>query len=128
MHDMATFTSARNDFGFRLLGELLGATSGPNLIISPLSVSLGLSMANEGARGATRAAIEQTLMAASQASGLVDPLLASLVDVEGIEVDVANSVWSRADIALRSEYVDTLYKAYRAQAVTLDFSSPLAPG
>src|SRR5205814_90362 len=53
--------AAQLAFGFRLHGALAPAASGGNLLISPLSVALALSMTYNGARGSTQSAMARTL-------------------------------------------------------------------
>jgi len=124
---VASYAAAGGDFGFRLLDQLL-ATGGENVLVSPLSATLALSMANEGAGGDTRAAIQGTLGIDAPTRDAAAALLASLADPgQGVQLDVANSAWSNRGFALRTAYVDALRTAYRAQATALDFASPRAP-
>lgn len=56
---------ADNDFGFRLPRTLVSDHVSSNVIVSPLSVSQALTMAYNGAAGATRKAMAETLGIAS---------------------------------------------------------------
>src|SRR5690349_19428401 len=56
----AALAAANLDFAFRLFRQLARA-KGQNTFISPLSVSIALTMTANGARGATRQAILNTL-------------------------------------------------------------------
>src|SRR3990172_3294901 len=54
--------NASNHFAFELLGEANAAESSkPNLLLSPLSVSMALGMALNGAAGSTFTAMRETL-------------------------------------------------------------------
>jgi serine protease inhibitor len=57
----AAVIEAGNAFGFRLLRTLAAEPGAVNVMVSPLSVSLALTMTYNGARGATKTAMARTL-------------------------------------------------------------------
>ena len=119
---------ARNDFGIRLLAELLPDTADRNVFVSPPSVLLALSMALNGARGPTREAMTGALGFAGLENDEVNRLNATLLasldtDDPDIELDVANALWVRSGIPLAREFVHACAEHYRGRAEELDFDA-----
>lgn len=125
-HMIIRLARAQNDFGFRLLGQLIQEFEGENTFLSPFSVSVALAMTYNGAGGRTRQAI-------SAALGLQDltldefnqgstALLAALRDLDPqVELAVANSLWLRRGIQLNPEFQQRMTDVYEAGVATLDF-------
>ena len=91
-----------NTFGFDLLKEVDGARddSAPNTIISPLSATMALGMALEGADGETFQAMQSALrfqgLAREEVNASYRGLLDLLLELDPqVEMSIANSVWSR---------------------------------
>lgn len=88
-----------------------------NLVISPYSLGVALSMLEEGAEGETKAeiddALEGRLYAAEDLGGGDDLVVKS-----------ANSLWISNDFSIRNRYVSLLEKDYDAFVTTQDFSDP----
>lgn len=114
-------------FGIALLQRLSAQAKNQNVFISPLSIGMALSMAADGARGATRDAIVRALGASgselAQANGALAATLAHNPDAQ---IGVANAIWFRQDIPPRTPYVNLLRTNYRAQAQALRFGDPSA--
>ena len=100
---------------FRNVSALEGEDS--NVLVSPYSAGVALSMLADGAEGQTRDEIVAALGGCTFAG---DTLAAdSLVDVRS-----ANSAWLRSGFGLKKEYVQRLEKTYGAMIAEKDFSSP----
>ena len=56
-----SIVAANTDFAVRLMKELQSKQKGKNIFISPLSVSIALTMTYNGANASTRAAMRSTL-------------------------------------------------------------------
>ncbi len=114
-------------FGIALLQKLAPQAKTQNVFISPLSIGMALSMAADGARGQTRAAIAHTLgFSAAAFAPANSSLISALASNHDAQVAVANALWLRQDIPPKPAYVNLLQTAYRAQAQALQFGNPSA--
>ena len=88
-----------------------------NIVASPYSAGVALSMLTEGAMGQTKVELDNAL------NGCVfsDQNLAS---GDSVVVKSANSVWIDSDFSVRNHYVNVLQKNYDALVETLRFSDP----
>lgn len=93
------------------------SNKGSNVVVSPYSAGVALSMLMEGAEGQTRVEIDNALNGCLFASDRPD-------FGDSIVFKSANSVWINDDFSIRNRYVDILQKNYDALAVTQDFSDP----
>ena len=59
--DVSSVASANTRFGFKLLQDLRERDSGANIFISPLSISIALTMTYNGAVGETEHAMAEVL-------------------------------------------------------------------
>lgn len=120
-----------NDFGIVLLKELnaLQTEEQENIFISPLSISMALGMAANGANGNTQDAILDAMQVstlnisdANQAySDLRDRL--PMVDPD-VQVDIANSIWYRNGFNIQSPFLQVNQLYYGAQVSGQDFTDP----
>lgn len=122
--------AAINTFGFNLLHELGTGETSENLFFSPLSLSLMLQMAYNGADGQTAQEMAQVLQvegmdiaALNEASKTLQEELAATADVELL---LGNSVWVQQGHALLDSFLNTIGDYFDAEAATLDFASPAA--
>lgn len=119
-------------FAFNFYDQINDGTD--NIIFSPLSLSLALSMALAGAKGETRAEMFDAL-AISDLSDALDPTFNSLLlQVEGSQADlkdktrgdkfqlnIANSIWGQAGFELNKDFLDTLARNYGAGIYSVDY-------
>jgi len=102
--------AALNPLGLGLF-RFLSASHNDNVVISPLSVKMCLSMV---ASGATKGSVTETEM------------MAVLGDLSRMQVDsaidVANSAWVRA--AIKAEYLEHIQKEFGAEAFPLADTNP----
>lgn len=120
---------ANNDFGFRLLAELVRAEAGESVFISPFSIGVALAMTYLGARGATRAAMAQTLGLAAipleETHTGYAALLAALRSAEPQALlSLANSLWSGKEDTFLPDFVARSRTVFGAELATVDFSHP----
>jgi serine protease inhibitor len=123
--------SANTKFGLKLLAQLLKEGGDRNLMISPSSVAIALSMTYNGANGETQKAIAQTLElqgmsldAANQANlALSDSL--KKADPK-VKLAIANSLWGKQGFAFKPDFLERNQQFYQAEVANLDFSSPAA--
>lgn len=88
-----------------------------NVVVSPYSAGVALSMLAEGAEGQTRAEFDDALngcLFGSEDLGAND----------SIQVKSANSVWVSDNFSIRNRYVDLLEKDFDAFITTQNFADP----
>lgn len=88
-----------------------------NVIVSPYSAAIALSMLEEGAAGQTKVEIDNVL-----GGGLFKAKNFSAD--EQVVIRSANSVWVDDDFSIRNRYVSLLEKDFDAFITTADFSDP----
>lgn len=118
-------------FGFEALRELRAEKPGANVFISPTSIAIALTMAANGAEGATRAAILNGLGAQNETIDSLNAanhaLLAELTGSQAVQLAIANALWLQEGFPVNPSFAQTLATLYGAQAENLDFRSPAAP-
>jgi len=117
-----------NDFSFALFQRVAKSDAGSNLFISPLSASMSLGMAMNGASGSTFDAIRTALRLDSGDVGQLDAGYQGLIGLlRGLDptttFQIANSVWYRNNFSLKQPFLDTTKKYFDAQAQGLDFTN-----
>jgi serine protease inhibitor len=125
--------TSQNRFGFKLYAELARKDSARNLFISPASVMLALAMTYAGARGETRRALAETLelegIDDDQLGRAAADLLVALRRTDSrVILSVANSLWARAGLALRPDFIRRAEQSFDAKVNTLDFARGDAAG
>ena len=91
--------------------------SGENVVVSPYSAGVALSMVAEGAEGQTRVEFDDAL------NGCLFKA-ADLGSNDTVTVKSANSVWITDDFSVRTRYVSILENDFDAEVVNLDFADP----
>jgi serine protease inhibitor len=129
--DPATAAGAINTFGLNLLADETAHRKRANVFISPLSVFFALAMTEGGAAGQTRADMRKTLAvpAAANEDALhqsASALLKSLQAQKGVQLSIANALWSDARLPLAPSFVELCRNFYQADATTLDLAGPSA--
>jgi len=141
--------TANNAFGLDLYGQLMGDGGGGNVLISPLSASLALTMTYAGAEGATATemasvlhanlpdggsifdgqnALDQALLGrgsaafaqAQQGGGEPTPVASDY------QLQIANAVWGEKTFPWSSGFLTTLAQSYGTGVYLTDFAD--APG
>jgi serine protease inhibitor len=125
--------TADNTFGFRLLNAVQKTLPNRNVVLSPVSAALNLSMVLNGAEGQTK---EEMLKALALNGSDIDAINAAnekLIKAigartNGVTLSVADSLWvdSRRAV-LRPDFMKRVQTSYAAEVEGLDFSSPDAP-
>ncbi|MGE4586988.1 MAG: serpin family protein [Mangrovibacterium sp.] len=122
-------TGQDNDFAFDLLKTTVNAESKPNVFISPLSVSMALSMTLNGANGETAGEMLQALRVSGytmeQINDYNQTLREALLEVDpSTELGIANSIWNRLGISFKEAFIKTNQTFYDAEVREMDFSDP----
>ncbi|MCE2395666.1 serpin family protein [Candidatus Poribacteria bacterium] len=129
--DVSSVTSANTRFGFKLLHDLRERDPGGNIFISPLSISIALTMTYNGAVGETERAMAEVLeidaLDFSTINNSNKALRNSLENPDPkVEISIANSIWSRQGVDFNPEFLERNRVFFGAEIASLDFSSPQA--
>ena len=123
-------SDANTKFGFKLLTELYNQKPGTNVFISPLSISLALTMTYNGALGKTKQAMAKTLEIEGMDLQAVNQANAELREtLKGtdpqIELAIANSIWLRNTFdEVNPDFLDRNNRFFGAEIASLDFDDP----
>jgi len=124
--------AADNAFGFRLLNAVQKKSPNQNVVLSPVSAALNLSMVLNGAEGETRHEMLSALALHGSELEEINTANEELIKLlrtptQSVTLSVADSLWVDSRRAkLRPEYVKRMHSAYDAELVNLDFSAPSA--
>ena len=126
-----TLAGSTNDFGFKLFREVAQAAPSTNVFISPLSVSMALGMAYNGASGTTREAMQKTLELSGLTIAQANQSYKSLIELLGgldpeVQFTIANSIWHRQEFFVEPGFLEVNRDYFNAEVSGLDFSSPTA--
>lgn len=112
-------------FGLDLFRRLADAAPDENVVVSPLSAGLALSVLANGATGATLAGIGRTLATGLEMDALnaANAALLDALEGEDVELVVASSVWGRRGVPVLPAYVEQVKRVYGAEAAAVDFAS-----
>jgi serine protease inhibitor len=110
-------SSANNDFAFNLFRDIQNQNAGTNLFISPLSVSMALGMAMNGASSSTQQSILNTIQFGSLQPIAVDQAFKDLSGLltsmdRTVEIDLANSVWYDKKYTVIDTFAMTMQNYY----------------
>lgn len=122
-------SSSTGNFGLELLKTINAGDQDKNIFISPLSISMALTMALNGAEGETRREMEQALLLQGISPDSINASMKSLKDVltsmdRKVEMSIANSIWSRAGFPVEQDFIDVNKKYFDAEVAALDFNNP----
>lgn len=119
-----------NKFAFRFMKAVNARdTGGKGFVYSPMSITLLMAMVNDGATGATRREIEETLGFSGNDAQAVNEycrmLMYGLTGVDrNVTLDMANAIFVNKEYTLKSDYAQRMDSCYNALAESLDFKSP----
>jgi len=121
--------TSSGEFGFKLFDEISKEEKNNNVFISPLSVSMALGMALNGAAGSTYEAMKTTLgfnsITQQQINESYKSLISLLTQIDPkVRFDIANSIWYRRTMNFEQEFVDVNKKYFNAEVEGLDFDDP----
>ncbi|MDR6224473.1 serpin family protein [Desmospora profundinema] len=121
--------TANNEFAFRLYQEVLKQEKANNVFLSPLSVSLALSMTVNGADQETRSAMVQALQVQDLTLEDLNRSNAALQSVlqqadPDVKVTLAHSLWGREGTLFRPDFLERNEAYYDARVTELDFQDP----
>ena len=121
--------AADNAFGFRLLNTVQNTIPSGNVVLSPVSAALNLSMVLNGAGGETRQEMLSGLSLSGAELNAINEANAQLIKVirtpaQSVTLSVADSLWvDSRHVTLRPDYVKQMQVWYDAEMADLDFSN-----
>ena len=109
--DVSSVASANTRFGFKLLHDLRERDSGGNIFISPLSISIALTMTYNGAVGETERAMAEVLEIDALDLSTINhsnrALRNSLENPDPkVQISIANSIWSRQGVEFNADFLE----------------------
>ncbi|NJL48072.1 MAG: serpin family protein [Leptolyngbyaceae cyanobacterium SM2_5_2] len=122
---------AQTEFGLALFEALRQESPQNNVLISPASVAIALTMAYNGAAGETQAAMAEVLrlqgMDMQQINQANQALQQYLVNADpAVELAIANSLWYNQDLPVHVDFIERIQELYSAKVAALDFTNPAA--
>jgi serpin B len=113
------------EFGFRLFDGILNEDFGGNVFISPLSASFALAMVYNGSDKMTKEAMAEALGLQGaellEINNYFDTLMSGLLEADPkIEINIANSIWSKKGLAFKKEFFARAEKFFDARLETLE--------
>ncbi|NLO51117.1 MAG: serpin family protein [Bacteroidales bacterium] len=119
-----------NDFGIQLFQKVAVAEP-DNLMLSPLSASVALTMLMNGAEEETYNQINTMLgydgMTAAEVNEAYRSLVTQLLAADAsVQLSLANAVWYRNSFVAKAAFLQTMQEDFDAQVQGLDFGSPAA--
>lgn len=127
-----TLLRTSHTFAIQLFREVCKQEKGKNILISPLSVSMALSMAWNGAGGATESAIRNTLGFGDWTADEINSAYKHMIEIlpnldPSTTLSIANSIWYRKGFSILPSFLEVTRTFFYAEARDLDFNSPQAP-
>lgn len=130
--DYQNITTASNTFGFQLLNEI-EAERDENVLISPLSAFMALSMVYNGALGETKEEMAKTLhvpgISAEQLNKANASLMTKLYEhtTKQVELQIANSLWLNEDYQFKEAFQTNNESYFNADMKYFDLDDRKAP-
>ena len=124
----AEVQACENTFALKLFREICAVEQNQNLMISPFSASLCLSLAASGADGETFTQMASTLgfagFTAEQIGSYYKAMCEGLYAVDTTtKIAIANAVWPAKSFPLKMAYADFAKLYYSAEVENLDFAT-----
>lgn len=118
---------ASNSFGMKVFGELLGRFDKKDISFSPLSLSLALAMAGEGAAGETFKQFADVIgwenATKTEVGDFYKKMIAGLVTADPlVDFSSSNSFWAARDFKIKNDYKSLLEQYFAAESYSEDFS------
>ena len=123
--------SANNKFAFNLWRELVVEEGTTNIFVSPLSVSIALTMTYNGAEGTTRDAMTKVLEFGAMSLETVNQEYSNLMESletadKQVSILIGNSIWMKKDFEpiVNSNFLEKINAAYDSEIFKRDFGNP----
>jgi serpin B len=125
----AQLINADNSFGFQLFKKVTSNEKEvKNITISPLSVSMALSMAYNGAKNETKVEIEKVLNVSGLTTEQINNSHKALVEAlksynPDVKLEIANAIYSDKNFSVLPDFIATNQSYYDAFVQSLDFGN-----
>jgi serine protease inhibitor len=122
---------ADNTFGLEIFQRIREESTEENIMISPLSISVALAMAYNGANGETKTEMEKTLklngLTAEDINTSYKMLIKELQSLdEDVLFEIANAIYYAEGFSVKPDFLTINENIYGAEVESLDFSSSAA--
>lgn len=119
-----TFINAQVDFAVNLFKKTVSVDKNKNVLISPLSATLALAMAFNGADGETKKEFER-LMGNITVEQLNEYLYSYInnLDASEIKLNIANSIWIKNGFNVKEDFLKANKNYYNSEVFGADFNS-----
>lgn len=122
----AQLIEADNDFGLDLFQRIRASNDDENLMISPLSVSLALAMAYNGADNTTKTEMENAMKLKGLTVDQINRSYEMLVDAlqsldEEVVFEIANAIYYQEGFPVHQSFLDINHTVYNAEVESLQF-------
>ena len=116
-------------FSYEIFRNTVAFDDEENVIISPLSISMALSMALNGAEEETYEEMREVMhlhaMGKKEINEAFKSLIELLTDLDPkVTLQIANSVWHRLSLPVKEDFLERLTIYYGAKVQELDFADP----
>lgn len=124
----AALIEADNDFGLELFQKVRENSREENIMISPLSISVALAMAYNGADGNTKTEMEKTLrlngLTPQEINASYQMLIGALQSLDQkVVFELANAIFYAQGFSVKPDFLKVNENHYDAEVSPLDFSS-----
>jgi serine protease inhibitor len=124
----STMVHAINNFSIESFKQTIKSDQDKNVFISPLSISIALGMAWNGAQGETETAMRRVLGYGELSRDTIDEAYRNLIEgLPKIDPDVlleiANSIWIRQGYQITKQFLDLNSEYFHARVEAVDLNS-----
>jgi serpin B len=128
---LAAKVDTDNFFAIDLFKAAYASSDEANIFVSPLSVSMALSMTLNGAGGETAEQMRTALRASGYSTDQINEYSKSLREAlqevdPSTSLTIANSIWYREGFPVKNDFINVNRDHYNAEIAALDFNSPNA--
>lgn len=121
--------AADNAFGLDVFQRISADEEKANFMISPLSISMALSMAYNGAETATRDEMAEALQIEDFSREELNETYRDLIEAllhadKKVAMEIANSIWYRNTYQVEQDFLTVNSTFYDAEVKEADFNSP----
>lgn len=126
--DQVALVDSGNSFAIDIFKKVAEAEQpSKNLVISPLSISIALSMTLNGANGETRSGMIEALrsdgLSPAEINDSYKSLSHALLNVDNhVKLTIANSIWAEKNFPVKVPFRNILTDYYNAEARSFDFN------
>jgi serine protease inhibitor len=129
--EMEKRISQDNAFAFDLLKNTITSSGETNVFISPLSVSIALGMAWNGANGSTKTEMETAMkmsgLTSADINGYYQIMQSTLPGIDPTtKLNIANSLWYKTGVPVKTDFLKANTDYFGAYVKELDFSKSWA--